>query len=149
MVTRVDRLEPDWKWIDRAQKAGKTVKSFSKWEVRTWGPSPTGKSTKHYVYAVLLYYPEFPHHPDRFGIYVGMSHLRPPQRLRNHRIGNQANEDVRRYGVRLLQHVYQHLNPMRLQEAKLKERELYDVLKASELGWVSMGHLRPPPVPAI
>jgi hypothetical protein len=93
----------------------------------------------NYVYVVLLEFPEF---EDPFGLYVGKSHYPPRIRLLNHRAGELANADVQQYGVRLLQWVYQHLNPMMPREAPSIERDLYRALQDADIGWVSMGRLR-------
>lgn len=127
--------------IRTAVEIGRSVNSRTRHEVRRWANTERdGVSYVNYVYVVLL---RFPHHQDPFGLYVGKSHLRPSQRLANHRRGIQANADVQKFGIRLLPTIYQHLNPMRPSEASQIERSLYLSLKASNVGWVSMGHLRP------
>jgi len=111
--------------------------------VRQWHNRGTGKvSWVRYVYVVLLYYPE---HKEKFGLYVGETHFKPPERLQNHVKGIYANADVKNYHKRLLPNIYNHLNPMRPYEARVIERKLYNKLRDADLGWVSMGQLRPPP----
>lgn len=123
-----------------AYEAARTIKSRTRYEVQQWTNLGRGEiSYVNYVYVVLL---DFPHFEDPFGLYVGKSHYPPRLRLRNHRAGELANADVQQYGVRLLQCVYQHLNPMMPREAPSMERHLYRASVEAEIGWVSMGRLR-------
>lgn len=144
MVAAVNpKLVPIDRRIRLAYEAAQTVRSRTRWDVRQWANWSRGDTSYvNFVYVVLL---NFPKHDDPFGLYVGCSHLPPRDRLRNHRAGVMANEDVRRHGVRLLQRVYQHLNPMRPSEGPHVERALYQALRAADIGWVSMGELRPTP----
>ena len=45
-------------------------------------------------------------------VYVGMTGLTPEERFANHKAGTKAAWIVKRYGLRLLPELYQHLNPM-------------------------------------
>lgn len=123
-----------------AYEAAQKVRSRTRYEVRQWANWSRGDTSYvNYVYVVLL---EFPQFEDPFGLYVGKSHYPPRTRLRNHRSGELANADVQKYGVRLLQWVYQHLNPMLPREAPSIERKLWRALVDADIGWVSMGGLR-------
>lgn len=129
--------------IRLAYEAGQTIRSQTRWEVRQW--ANWGRDDASYVNFVYVVQLHFPDHVDPFGLYVGCSHLEPTERLRNHRMGTYANEDVRRYGKRLVNHIYRHLNPMRPSEGPQVERALFRALRDADIGWVSMGRLRPSP----
>lgn len=58
------------------------------------------------------------------GYYVGMTGLRPEKRLANHLAGIKAARVVRKYGVRLVPTLYEHLNPMPYEKAVRMEVEL-------------------------
>ena len=55
---------------------------------------------------------------------VGMTGLRPEKRLANHLAGIKAARVVRKYGVRLVPTLYEHLNPMPYEKAVRMEVEL-------------------------
>src|SRR5688500_3287170 len=63
----------------------------------------------HSVYVVLLHDPR---HPQRWGLYVGQTGRDPDWRFDQHKAGYKASGAVRRFGVRLLREVVEHLNPM-------------------------------------
>lgn len=58
------------------------------------------------------------------GFYVGMTGLTPERRLANHLAGIKAAGVVRKFGVRLVPVLYEHLNPMPYKEAVRMEVEL-------------------------
>jgi hypothetical protein len=62
-------------------------------------------------------------------VYVGLTGLRPEDRLANHFNGRKAAEVVRRYGIRLLPELYEWLNPMPYAAALEMERELAEDLR--------------------
>ncbi len=43
---------------------------------------------------------------------VGMTGLAPEKRFENHKKGYKASKVVKKYGVRLLPELYEHMNPM-------------------------------------
>jgi predicted GIY-YIG superfamily endonuclease len=45
-------------------------------------------------------------------IYVGMTGVSPEKRFENHKKGYKAASVVKKYGVRLLPELYEHMNPM-------------------------------------
>lgn len=62
--------------------------------------------------------------PGKPCVYVGMTGLTPEERLANHREGLKAAAVVKRYGVRLLPELYEHLNPMPFGAAVQMEQDL-------------------------
>ena len=76
----------------------------------------------HHVYVVLLddavgklrkVQAENPNRdPKKPCVYVGMTGLTPKERLANHKAGLKAAAVVKRYGIRLLPELFEHLNPM-------------------------------------
>lgn len=103
----------------------------------------------HHVYVVLLR-AEVAHHPSVLRanpkrderkpcLYVGMSGLLPEHRFENHRHGYKSAWTVKKYGVRLLPELYQHLNPMPYEAAAQMERDLAEDLR-NEGFTVTGGH---------
>jgi predicted GIY-YIG superfamily endonuclease len=62
-------------------------------------------------------------------VYVGMTGLRPEERFANHKAGTKAAWVVKRYGLRLLPELYEHLNPMPYEAAAQMERDLAEDLR--------------------
>jgi predicted GIY-YIG superfamily endonuclease len=67
--------------------------------------------------------------PDKPCVYVGMTGLKPEQRLKNHKAGIKSAYVVKRYGVRLLKELYEHLNPMPFEAAAQMEMDLAEDLR--------------------
>lgn len=86
-----------------------------------------GKRAHHSVYVVYL---RNPSGDGKAGYYVGMTGLSPEQRLANHKAGIKAARVVRKYGVRLVPLLYEHLNPMSFENAVRMEVQLADDLRA-------------------
>ena len=93
----------------------------------------------HYVYVVLLD-PAVgrlrkvralnPHrNPKKPCVYVGMTGLTPEERFANHKAGIKAASIVKRYGIRLLPELYEHLNPMPFDAAAQMEQDLAEDLR--------------------
>ena len=55
--------------------------------------------------------------PKKPCVYVGMTGLTPEERFANHKAGTKAAWVVKRYGLRLLPELYEHLNPMPFEAA--------------------------------
>jgi len=101
-------------------------------------PNPKGH---HHVYVVLLDSRVMKHRafvdqnpnlgPDTVCLYVGMTGLTPEDRFASHKEGYKANRYVRKYGVRLLPELYEHLNPMTYEEAQATEQRLADGLRSA------------------
>ena len=62
-------------------------------------------------------------------VYVGMTGLLPEERFANHKAGIKAAWVVKRYGLRLLPELYEHLNPMPFEAAAQLERDLAEDLR--------------------
>jgi hypothetical protein len=67
--------------------------------------------------------------PKKSCVYVGMTGLAPVERFANHKAGIKAAAVVKRYGVRLLPELYQHLNPMPFAAAVQMEKDLAEDLR--------------------
>lgn len=93
----------------------------------------------HHVYVVLLNAAVArirkvrAENPDRDRkkpcVYVGMTGLSPEERFANHKAGVKAASVVKRYGVRLLPELYEHLNPMPFDAATQMENDLAEDLR--------------------
>jgi hypothetical protein len=89
----------------------------------------TQKKTKkghHNVYVVFL---KNPRGDGKAGYYVGMTGLTPEERFANHKAGIKSAGVVRRFGVRLVPTLYEHLNPMTYEDAVRMEFELAESLR--------------------
>jgi hypothetical protein len=62
-------------------------------------------------------------------VYVGMTGLTPEERFANHKAGTKAAWVVKRYGLRLLPELYEHLNPMPYEGAGEMEVDLAEDLR--------------------
>lgn len=87
---------------------------------------PTAGAAHHSVYVVFL---RNPRGDGRAGYYVGMTGLRPEERLANHKAGIKAARVVQKFGVRLVPTLYEHLNPMTYEDAVRMEGELAESLR--------------------
>ena len=109
----------------------------------------TAPTFHHHVYVVLLDEKVALHpsilraNPKRDSrkpcVYVGMSGLPPEHRFENHRNGYKSAWVVRKYGLRLLPELYQHLNPMPYNAATQMEEDLAEDLR-NEGYTVTGGH---------
>jgi len=72
-------------------------------------------------------------------VYVGMTGLTPEERFENHKQGIKAAAVVRRYGVRLLPELYEHLNSMPYEAAVQMEKDLAEDLRKAGYA-VTGGH---------
>jgi predicted GIY-YIG superfamily endonuclease len=64
-------------------------------------------------------------------VYVGMTGIPVDHRFENHKNGYKSAWVVRKYGVRLMPELYEHLNPMPFEAALQMETELAEDLRAS------------------
>ncbi|MGI9114102.1 MAG: hypothetical protein ACR2FX_03535 [Chthoniobacterales bacterium] len=111
--------------------------------------SAEGQNFHHHVYVVLLDDAAAKHasvlrlnpkrQRDKPCVYVGMSGLPPEHRFENHRHGYKSAWVVRKYGVRLMPELYQHLNPMPYEAALEMEKDLAEDLR-NEGYTVTGGH---------
>jgi hypothetical protein len=67
--------------------------------------------------------------PKKPSVYVGMTGLTPEQRFANHKAGMKDSPLVKRYGIRLLPELYEHLNPMPYDAAAQMEKDLAEDLR--------------------
>jgi ribosome-binding factor A len=63
-------------------------------------------------------------------VYVGMTGLPVGERFENHKNGYKSAWVVKKYGVRLMPELYEHLNPMPFEAATQMESELAEDLRA-------------------
>jgi hypothetical protein len=118
---------PNPAWLN---KAAKVAQAFS-------ATTRLAPGAGHSVYLVLL---RDRRRADPWGLYVGQTSLDPDQRLDQHKSGYKASRAVRRFGVRLLPEMVQHLNPMRAWESIELEAALAEAFKTAGIPWVEGGH---------
>jgi hypothetical protein len=63
-------------------------------------------------------------------VYVGMTGLPVDHRFENHKNGYKSARLVRRFGVRLMPKLYEHLNPMPFEAAAQMEKDLAEDLRS-------------------
>lgn len=69
--------------------------------------------------------------PRKPCVYVGMTGIPVDHRFENHKNGYKSAWVVRKYGVRLMPELYEHLNPMPFEAAVQMELELAEDLRAA------------------
>jgi hypothetical protein len=109
--------------------------------------SAPGSHDHHNVYVVLLNPAESRlrkvrlENPNRDAkkpcVYVGLTGLAPEERFSNHKRGYKSSSFVKRYGIRLLPELYEHLNPMPYEPAAQMEKDLTEDLRKA--GYVVVG----------
>jgi len=67
--------------------------------------------------------------PGKPCVYVGLTGLSPVERFYNHKKGIKSAYWVRKFGLRLLPEMYEHLNPMPYEAAAQMEKDLAEDLK--------------------
>jgi hypothetical protein len=67
--------------------------------------------------------------PKKPCVYVGMTGLSPEERFANHKAGIKAAYVVKRFGLRLMPELYEHLNPMPFAAAAQMEMDLAEDLR--------------------
>ena len=63
-------------------------------------------------------------------VYVGLTGLTPEERFANHQQGIKSSLYVKRFWIRLLPELYEHLNPMPYEAAAQMEKDLTEDLRA-------------------
>ena len=104
------------------------------------GPDPKTageRGASHSVYLILLHDPS---KMGRWGLYVGQTSRDPDLRFDQHKTGHKASRAVGRYGVRLLPHFVEHLNPMTLWESLELEAALAGAFRDAGINWIEGGH---------
>jgi len=102
---------------------------------------PKEEDFHHNVYVVLLKDAVMKHSsilrlnpkrdPFKSCVYVGMTGIPVDHRFENHKNGYKSAWVVRKYGVRLMPELYEHLNPMPFEAAVQMELELAEELRAA------------------
>ncbi len=67
--------------------------------------------------------------PKKPCVYVGLTGLRPEERLQNHKSGYKACKFVKKFGQGLIPDLYEHYNPMPYRRACVMERKLAERLR--------------------
>jgi hypothetical protein len=67
--------------------------------------------------------------PTKPCVYVGMTGLPVDHRFENHKNGYKSARLARKYGVRLMPALYEHLNPMPFEAAAQMEKDLAEDLR--------------------
>jgi hypothetical protein len=132
-VNRRDFGQP---WIPTAERSGLLTRDPKK--SRRF---PTEQTFHHNVYVILLSDAVAKHpsilrlnpkrDPLKPCVYVGMTGIPVDHRFENHKNGYKSAWVVRKYGVRLMPDLYEHLNPMPFEAAVQLEVELAEDLRAA------------------
>ncbi len=103
--------------------------------------SPKEQTFHHSVYVVLLENAAGKHpsilranprqNPLKPCVYVGVTGLPVDDRFENHKNGYKSAWVVKKYGLRLMPELYEHLNPMPFEAAAQMEIELAEDLRAA------------------
>ena len=64
-----------------------------------------------------------------YALYVGRTMRKPEVRFQQHKDGHKASKYVRKYGVRLMPELFEHLNPMSNAESIELEASIAEALK--------------------
>ena len=118
-------MQPDW-----LGKARRVAQGFR-------ATSLGARGAGHCVYVILLHDPR---RAEAWGLYVGQTSRDPDLRFDQHKAGYKASGAARRFGVRLLPELVEHLNPMRRWEAVELEAALAQAFTAAGVPWVEGGH---------
>ncbi len=116
---------PDW--MKKAEGVARTFRAASAGE----------RGANHSVYVVLLHDPSG---MGRWGLYVGQTSRDPDLRFDQHKAGHKASRTVTRFGVRLLPHLVEHLNPLRAWESLDLEAALAEGFCTAGIPWIEGGH---------
>ena len=119
--------EPGPAWLAEALHAARGLKATTRGV----------RGAAHSVYVVLLHDAR---RADPWGLYVGQSWRDPDLRFDQHKAGYKASGAVRRFGLRLLPALTEHLNPLRRWEALDLEAALAEAFRAAGVSWVEGGH---------
>jgi hypothetical protein len=110
--------------------------------VRTKRRAPHKAQTFHHNVYVILLRDNVAKHPSILRlnpkrdplkpcVYVGMTGIPVDHRFQNHKNGYKSAWVVRKYGVRLMPELYEHLNPMPFEAAVQMELELAEDLRTA------------------
>jgi hypothetical protein len=90
----------------------------------------------HSVYVILLHDPRL---GERWGLHGGQTSRDPDWRFDQHKSGYKASSAVKRFGIRLLPDLVEHLNPVSGQESLVLEAALANAFRACGVKWVEGG----------
>ena len=116
---------PDW--MTKAERVARTFHATT----------PRERRATHSVYVILL---SDPSGFGKWGLYVGQTSRDPDLRFDQHKAGHKASRAVRRFGVRLLPHLVDHLNPMTGPQSLELEAALAQCFGKAGIQWVEGGH---------
>jgi hypothetical protein len=74
--------------------------------------------------------------PKKPCVYVGLTGLAPEERFANHKQRIKSSGFVKRYGIRLMPELYEHLNPMPYEAAAQMEKDLTEDLRRRGIRWL-------------
>ncbi len=114
-------------WLNEADRAAHKLQASSRGK----------RGAGHSVYVVLLHDPRL---GQRWGPLCWSDLARSDLRFDQHKAGYKASKAVRRFGVRLMPGLYEHLNPLCGWEALDLEAALADAFRAAGIAWVEGGH---------
>ena len=114
-------------WMRKAARAAHTLTATTARQ----------RGAKHSLYVILLHDPA---RLDPWGLYVGQTVRDPDWRFDQHKAGYKASRAVKRFGVRLLPDLVEHLNPLRQWESLDLEAALAEVFRTAGVPWVEGGH---------
>lgn len=114
-------------WIERAERVALSFRATTVEE----------RGAEYSVYVVLLHDPSM---AGRWGLYVGQTSRDPDLRFDQHKAGYKASGAVKRFGVRLLPHLVELLNPMRRWKSLGLEEALAAAFREADVPWVEGGH---------
>ena len=124
-IVRAEMNSPDW--IEKAQRVARKFHAVTQGE----------RYAKHSVYVILLHDPSG---MGKWGLYVGQTSRDPDLRFDQHKAGHKASRVVTRFGVRLLPHFVNHLNPMKAWESLDVEAALAEGFRDVGIPWIEGGH---------
>ncbi len=114
-------------WMRNAELVARTFQATTR----------RARRATHSVYVILLHDPSG---LGRWGLYVGQTSRDPDLRFDQHKTGHKASRAVKRFGVRLLPHLVEHLNPMSGPESLDLEAALAEGFRKAGIQWVEGGH---------
>jgi hypothetical protein len=89
------------------------------------------RGVQNHVYIVLL--KGVANKKPGYALYVGKTIRKPEVRFQQHKNGDKASKYVKRYGIRLLPELFEHLNPMSGTEATELEVSIAEALKKARI----------------
>lgn len=127
MATQATEQEEEH-WLTKARRVARRIRANTK----------ESDEARCHVYVILL--EGLKSNESTHGLYVGQTGLSPEERFQQHKDGYAASGDVKRFGVRLLPKLYQHLNPLSRSEAVEIEARLAQAFVEARLPNIRGGH---------